>query len=161
MFDVTISDTETYSESSNYLAGKNAKVVSTNIGKFGLSICYDVRFPHLYRGLSQRGAQVLTIPAAFTVPTGKAHWEILLRARAIENGAFVIAPAQVGTHNFSGGGSRKTYGHSMVVDPWGKVLVNAKGNTNCISYFSCDLSKVEMARSKLPSLTHDRNYSYE
>ena len=161
MFDVTISETEKYSESSNFLAGKNAKVVSTNIGKFGLSICYDVRFPHLYRGLSQRGAQLLTVPAAFTVPTGKAHWEILLRARAIENGAFVIAPAQAGTHNFSDGGSRKTYGHSMVVDPWGTVLVNAKGDTNSISYFSCDISKVDMARSKLPSLTHDCNYSYE
>ena len=161
MFDVTISETEKYSESSNFLAGKNAKVVSPNIGKFGLSICYDVRFPHLYRGLSKRGAQLLTVPAAFTVPTGKAHWEILLRARAIENGAFVIAPAQVGTHNFSDGGSRKTYGHSMVVDPWGTVLVNAKVNSNNISYFSCDISKVEMARSQLPSLTHDCNYSYE
>ncbi len=160
MFDVTISDKEKYSESSNFLAGNNAKLVSTTIGKFGLSICYDVRFPNLYRGLSQRGAQLLTVPAAFTVPTGKAHWEILLRARAIENGAFVIAPAQVGTHNFSDGSSRETYGHSMVVDPWGTVLVNAKGNTNSISYFSCDISKVEMARSKLPSLTHDCNYSY-
>ena len=161
MFDVTISETEKYTESSNFSAGKNAKVVSTRIGKFGLSICYDVRFPHLYRGLSKRGAQLLTVPAAFTVPTGKAHWEILLRARAIENGAFVIAPAQAGTHNFTDGGSRKTYGHSMVVDPWGTVLVNAKGNTNSISYFSCDISKVDSARSKLPSLTHDYNYSYE
>ena len=161
MFDVTISETEKYTESSNFSAGKNAKVVSTRIGKFGLSICYDVRFPHLYRDLSKRGAQLLTVPAAFTVPTGKAHWEILLRARAIENGAFVIAPAQAGTHNFTDGGSRKTYGHSMVVDPWGTVLVNAKGNSNNISYFSCDVSKVEMARSQLPSLTHDCNYSYE
>ena len=161
MFDATISDSEEYIESASFVAGKNAKIISTAIGKFGLSICYDVRFPHLYRGLSQRGAQLLTVPAAFTVPTGKAHWEILLRARAIENGAFVIAPAQSGTHNFTGGGYRKTYGHSMVVDPWGTVLVDAKGNTNNISYFSCDLSKVEMARSQLPSLTHDCNYSYE
>ena len=161
MFDATISDSEEYNESASFVAGKNAKVISTAIGKFGLSICYDVRFPHLYRGLSQRGAQLLTVPAAFTVPTGKAHWEILLRARAIENGAFVIAPAQCGTHNFTGGGYRKTYGHSMVVDPWGNVLVNAKHSTGTIAYFKCDLSKVKSARSKLPSLTHDCKFSYE
>jgi predicted amidohydrolase len=161
MFDATISDSEEYIESASFVAGKNAKVISTAIGKFGLSICYDVRFPHLYRGLSQRGAQLLTVPAAFTVPTGKAHWEILLRARAIENGAFVIAPAQSGTHNFTCGGYRKTYGHSMVVDPWGNILVNAKHRAGTISYFTCDLSKVKSARSKLPSLTHDCKFSYE
>ena len=161
MFDATISDSEEYIESASFVAGKNAKVISTAIGKFGLSICYDVRFPHLYRGLSQRGAQLLTVPAAFTVPTGKAHWEILLRAQAIENGAFVIAPAQSGTHNFNCGGHRKTYGHSMVVDPWGNILVNAKHRAGTISYFTCDLSKVKSARSKLPSLTHDCKFSYE
>jgi len=161
MFDATISESEEHIESASFVAGKNAKVISTAIGKFGLSICYDVRFPHLYRGLSQRGAQLLTVPAAFTVPTGKAHWEILLRARAIENGAFVIAPAQSGTHNFTGGGYRKTYGHSMVVDPWGNILVNAKHSTGTIAYFTCDLSKVKSARSKLPSLTHDCKFSYE
>ena len=161
MFDAAISESEEYIESASFVAGKNAKVISTAIGKFGLSICYDVRFPHLYRGLSQRGAQLLTVPAAFTVPTGKAHWEILLRARAIENGAFVIAPAQSGTHNFTGGGYRKTYGHSMVVDPWGNILVNAKNRAGTISYFTCDLSKVKSARSKLPSLTHDCKFSYE
>ncbi|MEK9992384.1 MAG: carbon-nitrogen hydrolase family protein, partial [Paracoccaceae bacterium] len=117
MFDACVSDSEKYNESSRFEAGKKAKVVSTAIGKFGLSICYDIRFPYLYRDLSKRGAQILTVPSAFTVPTGKAHWEILLRARAIENGAYVIAPAQIGTHNFSDGGDRKTYGHSMVVDP--------------------------------------------
>ena len=161
MFDAAISASEEHIESASFVAGKNAKIISTTIGKFGLSICYDVRFPHLYRGLSQRGAQLLTVPAAFTVPTGKAHWEILLRARAIENGAFVIAPAQSGTHNFTGGGYRKTYGHSMVVDPWGNILVNAKHNTETIAYFTCDLSKVKSARSKLPSLTHDCKFSYE
>jgi len=161
MFDAAISASEEHIESTSFVAGKNAKIISTAIGKFGLSICYDVRFPHLYRGLSQRGAQLLTVPAAFTVPTGKAHWEILLRARAIENGAFVIAPAQSGTHNFTGGGYRKTYGHSMVVDPWGNILVNAKHNTETIAYFTCDLSKVKSARSKLPSLTHDCKFSYE
>ena len=161
MFDAAISASEEHIESASFVAGKNAKIISTAIGKFGLSICYDVRFPHLYRGLSQRGAQLLTVPAAFTVPTGKAHWEILLRARAIENGAFVIAPAQSGTHNFTGGGYRKTYGHSMVVDPWGNILVNAKHNTETIAYFTCDLSKVKSARSKLPSLTHDCKFSYE
>ena len=161
MFDAAISESEEHIESASFVAGKNAKVISTAIGKFGLSICYDVRFPHLYRGLSQRGAQLLTVPAAFTVPTGKAHWEILLRARAIENGAFVIAPAQSGTHNFTGGGYRKTYGHSMVVDPWGNILVNAKHSTETIAYFTCDLSKVKSARSKLPSLTHDCKFSYE
>ena len=161
MFDACVSDSEKYNESSRFEAGKKAKVVSTAIGNFGLSICYDIRFPHLYRDLSKRGAQILTVPSAFTVPTGKAHWEILLRARAIENGAYVIAPAQTGTHNFSGGGDRKTYGHSMAVDPWGTVLVNATSSVNSLSYFSCDLSKVETVRSKLPSLTHDCKYSYE
>ena len=161
MFDAAISASEKHVESASFVAGENAKIISTAIGKFGLSICYDVRFPHLYRGLSQRGAQLLTVPAAFTVPTGKAHWEILLRARAIENGAFVIAPAQSGTHNFTGGGYRKTYGHSMVVDPWGNILVNAKQSTGTIAYFTCDLSKVKSARSKLPSLTHDCKFSYE
>jgi predicted amidohydrolase len=161
MFDATISDSEEYSESASFVAGENAKVISTAIGKFGLSICYDVRFPHLYRGLSQRGAQLLTVPAAFTVPTGKAHWEILLRARAIENGAFVIAPAQSGTHNFTDRGYRKTYGHSMVIDPWGNILVNAKHSTGAIAYFTCEISKVKLARSKLPSLTHDCKFSYE
>jgi len=161
MFDACVSDSEKYNESSRFEAGKKAKVVSTAIGNFGLSICYDIRFPHLYRDLSKRGAQILTVPSAFSVPTGKAHWEILLRARAIENGAYVIAPAQTGTHNFSGGGDRKTYGHSMAVDPSGTVLVNATSSVNSLSYFSCDLSKVETVRSKLPSLTHDCKYSYE
>ena len=161
MFDACVSDSEKYNESSRFEAGKKAKVVSTAIGNFGLSICYDIRFPHLYRDLSKRGAQILTVPSAFTVPTGKAHWEILLRARAIENGAYVIAPAQSGTHNFYGGGGRETYGHSMAVDPWGTVLVNATSSVNSLSYFSCDLSKVETVRSKLPSLTHDCKYSYE
>ena len=161
MFDASVSDSEKYNESARFAAGKKMKVVSTAIGKFGLSICYDIRFPHLYRDLSKRGAQILTVPSAFTVPTGKAHWEILLRARAIENGAYVIAPAQTGTHIFSGGGDRKTYGHSMAVDPWGTVWVNANSSVNSLSYFSCDLSKVEAVRSKLPSLTHDCKYSYE
>ena len=161
MFDANVSESEIYIESSRFAAGTKAKVVSTAIGKFGLTICYDIRFPHLYRDLSKRGAQILTVPSAFTVPTGKAHWEILLRARAIDNGAFVIAPAQTGTHKFSSGGDRKTYGHSMAVDPWGTVLVNASSNVNSLSYFSCDLSKVETVRSKLPSLTHDCKYSYE
>ena len=161
MFDANVSCSEKYNESSRFAAGEKAIVVSTAIGIFGLSICYDIRFPHLYRDLSKRGAQILTVPSAFTVPTGKAHWEILLRARAIENGAFVIAPAQTGTHNFSNGGHRKTYGHSMAVDPWGTVLVNANSSVNSLSYFSCDLSQVEAVRSKLPSLTHDCKYSYE
>jgi predicted amidohydrolase len=161
MFDASVSYSEKYNESSRFAAGEKAKVVSTVLGKFGLSICYDIRFPHLYRDLCKRGAQILTVPSAFTVPTGKAHWEILLRARAIENAAFVIAPAQTGTHNFSNGGDRKTYGHSMAVDPWGTVLVNATNSVNSLSYFSCDLSKLTTVRSKLPSLTHDCKYSYE
>ena len=161
MFDANVSYSEKYNESARFAAGEKAIVVSTAIGIFGLSICYDIRFPHLYRDLSKRGAQILTVPSAFTVSTGKAHWEILLRARAIENGAFVIAPAQTGTHNFSNGGHRKTYGHSMAVDPWGTVLVNATSSVNSLSFFSCDLSKVTAVRSKLPSLTHDCKYSYE
>jgi predicted amidohydrolase len=120
--------------------------------KIGLSVCYDVRFPYLYRALAQQGAEIMTIPSAFTVPTGKAHWHVLLRARAIENGAFVLAPAQAGVHE----GGRATWGHSMIVDPWGKVLVEIQKDTAGFACADLDLAEVSKARTAIPSLTHDR-----
>ena len=119
-----------------------------------MSICYDLRFAHLYREQAKRGAQILSIPAAFTVPTGQAHWEVLLRARAIETGAFVIAAAQTGEHH----GQRKTYGHSMIVSPWGEVLAEG-GEDEGLIYAEIDLSAVEAARTAIPALTHDRAIS--
>jgi len=120
-------------------------------GGLGLSTCYDVRFPYLYRALAQDGAQFLTVPAAFTVPTGRAHWEVLLRARAIENGCYVFAPAQTGTH----AGERKTYGHALIIDPWGEVLSDA-GTEPGFIIADIDPAKVAEARGKVPSLRHTR-----
>ena len=118
MFDVKLSRTEFYNESKEYQAGTKAVIATAPDYKIGMGVCYDLRFPHLWRDLAKNGAQILTAPAAFTVPTGKAHWEVLLRARAIETGSFVIAAAQCGTHE----GDRKTYGHSMIINPWGEIL---------------------------------------
>ena len=120
-------------------------------GVIGMSVCYDVRFPHLYRAMAQRGATMLTVPSAFTVPTGQQHWEVLLRARAIENGAFVIAPAQCGEHE----GGRKTYGHSMIINPWGKILAEA-GEAPTIIYAEINMEDVAQFRAAIPSITHDR-----
>lgn len=156
MFDVTLSDTETYQESAGYRPGHQAVVAQTPIGNIGLSICYDVRFPYLYRDLAQAGAQILTVPAAFARPTGRAHWETLLRARAIETGCYVLAPAQCGEHDANG--TRKTHGHSMVIDPWGEICVSL-GSTLGICYHKLDLLRVEEARQRVPSLQHDQSYS--
>jgi len=152
MFDVDISETESYRESKTYERGNKAIVAQTSFAKVGMSVCYDVRFPHLYRSLAQAGAEILTIPAAFAVPTGQAHWEPLLRARAIENGAFVLAPAQTGLHYEKDGKERRTYGHSMVIDPWGKVLLNA-GEDQGVHFAEIDLSLVETSRRRVGSLT--------
>ncbi len=122
--------------------------------KLGMTICYDLRFPHLYRQLAKQGAEILAVPAAFTQTTGEAHWHVLLRARAIENGCFVIAPAQCGTHP----GGRKTYGHSLVVDPWGKVLAD-RGTEEGVVMAKIDLDEVKKARARIPSLEHDREFS--
>ena len=157
MFDVDVSETEKYRESAGYRPGTRAVIAPTPFGTLGLSICYDVRFPQLYRRLSQAGAQVLTVPAAFNDTTGKAHWQSLLRARAIENGAYVLAPAQTGTHAAHEGRARRTWGHSMVVAPWGEVVADG-GTEPGITYAEIDLAAVERARRRIPSLMHDRPF---
>lgn len=154
LFDVDLPDGSQYRESQVITAGDRAVVAATAIGHVGLSICYDLRFPQLFRTMAQKmGATVLAIPAAFTVPTGQAHWHVLLRARAIENGCFVIAPAQTGTHD----GGRQTYGHSLIIDPWGTVLADG-GTDEGVVYADLDLKKVAEVRSAIPSLQHDRNF---
>ena len=157
MFDVQVNETETYRESAGYRPGTEAVVADTPFGKVGMSICYDLRFPDLYRKLAHSGADILTIPAAFSPVTGKAHWEPLLRARAIETGCFVLAPAQTGAHAVSRGKPRSTYGHSVAISPWGEVLVDA-GREPGITYVDLDMSLVSDARRRVPSLTHDREF---
>ena len=157
MFDVDVSETEKYRESAGYRPGTRAVIAPTPFGTLGLSICYDIRFPQLYRRLSQAGAQILTVPAAFNDTTGKAHWQSLLRARAIENGAYVLAPAQTGTHAAHEGRPRRTWGHSMVVAPWGEVVADG-GAEPGITYADIDLAAVERARRRIPSLMHDRPF---
>ncbi len=153
MFDVDLPGGESYRESRNYRPGKNLVVAAAARTLIGLSICYDVRFPGLYRALAQAGATILTVPAAFTVPTGEAHWEVLLRARAIETGCFVIAPAQAGTHE----SGRKTYGHSMIVAPWGEILAEAGVETGIV-VADADMNDVIEARRRIPALQHDRDF---
>ncbi|MDQ7070428.1 MAG: carbon-nitrogen hydrolase family protein [Rhodobacterales bacterium] len=157
MFDVQVSAEETYRESDGYRPGTRAVLADTPIGRIGLTICYDVRFPHLLRALAQGGAQILTAPAAFSYVTGAAHWEVLQRARAIETGCFVIAPAQTGTHDTSVGKQRKTHGHSMVVAPWGEILADA-GRETGVTIVDIDLGEVAKARGRVASLTHDRGF---
>ena len=158
MFDVTLSETEQYRESDGYRAGDHAVIADTAFGKIGMTICYDIRFPHLYRGLAKSGASILLIPAAFAQPTGRAHWEVLLRARAIETGCFVIAAAQTGEHQTSQGRPRKTYGHSMIVSPWGEILADA-GEDQGIIYADLDLSLVESTRARVPSILSNQSFS--
>ena len=157
MFDVDVTATETFRESAGYRPGDRAVVVDTPFGKIGLSICYDVRFAHLYRRLAKAGAEILLVPAAFSPVTGEAHWEPLLRARAIENGCFVLAAAQTGGHPITKGKPRVTHGHSMVIGPWGNVMVDA-GTETGIVYADIDLGEVARARGRVPSLTHDRPF---
>lgn len=153
LYDVDLPTGESHRESKLFISGDRA-VVSEVCGiKMGLSICYDLRFPHLYRNLAQNGAQILFVPAAFTVPTGQAHWETLLRARAIENGAFVVAAAQSGDHD----GARQTYGHSMIISPWGEVLSAMQDGVGYIAA-DLDMTLVAKARSAIPALQHDRNF---
>jgi predicted amidohydrolase len=151
MFDVTVSETESYRESAGYRPGEQAVLVETDFATIGMTICYDVRFPHLYRALAKEGAQILTVPSAFSPVTGKAHWEDLLRARAIETGCFVLAPAQTGTHASSKGKPRQTYGHSLVVNPWGDIIADA-GRTPGVLCMDIDVTEVETARRRIPSL---------
>lgn len=156
LFDVDTPDGVAYRESQTFDGGDKAALVHSDIGCIGMSICYDVRFPHLYRDMAQRGAEILTVPAAFTVPTGRAHWEVLLRARAIENGAFVLAPAQTGTHE----GGRETWGHSMIINPWGEVIASA-GEDEGLLIADIDLNDVALRRGQIPSLKNGRPYKVE
>ena len=157
MFDVEISKTETYCESAGYRPGAQAVIANTDFAKVGMTICYDVRFPHLHRTLAQSGAKILTGPAAFSPVSGAAHWETLLRARAIETGCFVFAPAQCGVHPAQSGRSRSTYGHSLAVSPWGEVLADG-GDKAGLTLVDFDLADVDKARRKIPSLSHDRAF---
>ncbi|WP_417495586.1 carbon-nitrogen hydrolase family protein [Maricaulis sp.] len=152
MFDVGLGQGETYRESANYRAGDRLVLADIGAARLGLSICYDVRFAYLYRRLAQAGAQILSVPAAFTRPTGRAHWEILLRARAIETGSWVIAPAQAGLHE----DGRRTWGHSMIVDPWGAVTAMLDHDEPGILLAELNMDKVADARSRIPALLHDR-----
>jgi predicted amidohydrolase len=154
LFDVDLDGGESYRESASVAGGDEAVVAETPWGGIGLSICYDVRFGQLYRSLAKQGAFAFTVPSAFTVPTGEAHWHVLLRARAIENGAFVIAPAQGGTH----ANGRKTYGHSLIIDPWGTVLAEA-GTEPGVIFADIDPKQSEEVRTKIPSLKHDRDFA--
>ncbi len=160
MFDVQVSETETYRESAGFRPGDRAVLAEADFAKIGLSVCYDIRFPYLYRALAQAGAEVLTIPAAFSPLTGQAHWESLLRARAIETGCWVLAPAQTGDHSAQRGRPRSTHGHGMAVAPWGEVVVD-QGREPGIAYLDLDMEKVAEARGKVPSLTHDREFRLE
>jgi deaminated glutathione amidase len=153
LFDATAKAGEHYAESNSVIAGDRAVLASTPFGKLGLTICYDLRFPHLFRDLAKAGAAIIFVPAAFTVPTGEAHWESLLRSRAIETGSFIVAPAQCGEHH----GGRRTYGHSLIIDPWGKILA-AAGELPEIICVDLELEQVSQRRMMLPSLSHDRAY---
>ena len=154
MFDVDLPDGSRYRESSMFHPGDKAVLAETPWGPLGMTICYDLRFPHLYRDLAQAGARLLTVPAAFTKVTGDAHWEVLLRARAIECGAFVFAPCQTGHHP----GKRRTCGHSLIIDPWGTVLADGGTEVGFVTA-TCDMAEVDRVRTILPSLQHDRRYA--
>ncbi len=158
MFDVDLGNDESYRESAAYRPGDRAVVADAGFANVGLTICYDMRFPALFRSLATAGAKILTAPAAFTVPTGRAHWHALLRARAIENGCFVLAPAQCGTHADGGAPQRKTYGHSLAISPWGEVLADG-GDGEGVTFVDLDLNDVETARAKIPSLKHSRVFA--
>ncbi|MDP4892388.1 carbon-nitrogen hydrolase family protein [Cypionkella sp.] len=158
MFDVDVSETEVYRESAGYRPGSAAVLAETPFAKIGLSVCYDLRFAQLFRRLAQAGAQILTVPAAFNHITGAAHWHVLLRARAIETGCFVLAPAQTGFHPETDGKGRNTYGHSLVVAPWGEVLADG-GTETGVTFADLDLTQVAKARGRVPSLRHDREFT--
>ncbi len=154
MFDVDLAGGESYRESNAFRPGGRTVLADTPWGVLGMTVCYDLRFPQLYRTLAQAGADFLAIPSAFTVPTGKAHWHVLMRARAIENGCFVFAPAQWGEH----AEGRRTYGHSLIVDPWGEVLADADEGVGIVSA-RIDVAAIAKARRMVPSLQHDRSFT--
>lgn len=152
LFDVSLPGGHHYTESAHVTPGGQGVVVRTPLGGMGLSVCYDLRFPNLYRSLALAGAEILTVPSAFTKPTGAAHWHTLLKARAIENGCYVIAPAQCGAHP----GGRETYGHSLIIDPWGNVLIEAEEEKPCVIAAEIDLKRGHEIRAQLPVLSHHR-----
>src|SRR5256886_6672736 len=154
MFDIDLPGGESYRESNAYRPGGRTVVAETPWGRLGMSVCYDVRFPHLFRALAQAGADFLAVPSVFTVPTGRAHWHVLLRARAIENACFVFAPAQWGEHT----AGRKSYGHSLIVDPWGEVLADAGEGVGIVSA-RVDAARIAEVRGMVPSLRHDRAFT--
>ncbi|KRD51493.1 carbon-nitrogen hydrolase family protein [Ensifer sp. ENS10] len=154
MFDVDLDNGESWRESAAYQPGSTARIADLEFGKLGFTICYDVRFPELFRQQAVAGAEIMSVPAAFTRQTGEAHWEILLRARAIENGLFVIAAAQGGTHE----DGRETFGHSMIVDPWGRVLASAGLSGEAIVLAEIDVAAVHAARAKIPNLKNARSF---
>ena len=154
MFDVDLDNGESWRESAAYQPGSIARLAELDLGKLGFSICYDVRFPELFRQQAVAGAEIMSVPAAFTRQTGEAHWEILLRARAIENGLFVIAAAQGGTHE----DGRETFGHSMIIDPWGRVLASAGQTGEAIVLADIDVAAVHAARAKIPNLKNARSF---
>lgn len=155
VFDVDLPNGETYRESTTIRPGDDAAVADTPWGRLGLTVCYDLRFPHLFRQLAKAGASMIAVPAAFTVPTGRAHWEVLLRARAIETGAFILAPAQGGSHE----DGRNTWGRSMVVAPWGEIVASVDHDEPCVLPASLDMSAVDKARMSVPALLHDREFA--
>ena len=155
VFDVDLPNGDRYRESAGVRPGDRAVVAATPWGGLGLTVCYDLRFPHLFRALAQAGAAIISVPAAFTRPTGEAHWETLLRARAIETGAFILAPAQGGDHE----DGRATWGRSMIVDPWGVVLAVLDHDEPAVLFADLDLDAVARARNAIPALTHDRAFS--
>ena len=158
MFEANLGDQGQFREAASYRPGERAVVADAGWSQLGLTICYDLRFPGLYRALAKAGAQVLTVPSAFTAPTGRAHWHTLLRARAIETGCFVIAPAQWGPHHGKDETSlRESYGHSLIIDPWGTVLADA-GEGEGIVHADFDMTMIDKARTRIPSLSNDRNW---
>ena len=150
MFDVNISKKETHRESDTFEAGKNIGLLNINKINIGFTICYDLRFPNLFRKLAKRGAQIILMPAAFTVPSGKDHWEVMLRSRAIENSLFLVATGMCGNHHMN----RKTYGHSLIVNPWGKVISKAKSKPKILNT-NINLNEIEHARNKIPAILND------
>ena len=154
MFDADLPNGERYCESATFRPGERAVVAASPWGGIGLTICYDLRFAYLFRALAQAGAGIITVPAAFTVPTGHAHWHVLLRARAIETGCFIIAPAQCGTHDQG----RRTFGHSLIIDPWGTILAEAGDDPGVIGA-RIDMARIAECRAMVPALTHDRTFT--
>ncbi len=154
LFDVNLPSGETYRESNTVAPGDDAVVANLPWARVGFSVCYDLRFPQLYRTLAKAGAEILTVPSAFTETTGKAHWHILLRARAIENACFVMAPAQGGEH----ANGRRTYGHTLIVGPWGDIITEGGVDPGIVAA-ELDLGEIAAARGRVPALNHDRPYS--